>query len=530
MNVDKLPAEPVKEQMMNTSHEPKQVTLTGRIQATPDTLLQDLLLNPQFTYELHHLLNSYILIEKVQLLEHERLGLLGRTAVVTISVVLDQITPETLLADPQTNMADIAFAIEQYVEQRVTVEKHCWHIDRSRNDFQTCAQLMFGREQLFTLAECLFVLVQAVHQLAEKCVDAVMPGYTHYQAAQVISPGFYLSALSEELLGTLQRLLLVYDGMNSCPLGAGSMAGQELLWDRERMAHLLGFAQAQRHALVAVASRAWVLQIAAELSTLAVALSRFVTDFIAWGSSEYGFIDLPDELASISSLMPQKKNFTILERIRGKLAHISSFYVDFLLGQRSTAYTNLVEVSKEAGSYLFSLWHETQSALQLLTVVIERMHFREARMRASCEREYLGGSSIANLLTLRGKIPYRTAQVITGRYILLSMEQGLRPTQLDAVLLCTLCQQYGYEITIAQEELQQTGDVDQNLYQKQTAGSANPGAVRTLLALQAEEIGLAQAKWEQRRASLEKAYQDVEVLMVTFREEWEREHRAGKAI
>ena len=115
--MEDLPAEPVKEQIMSKPHEPKQVTLTGRIQATPDALLQDLLLNPQFTYELHHLLNWYILIEKVQLLEYERLGLLGREAVVAISTLLDQITPQTLLADPQINMADMAFAIEQYVER-----------------------------------------------------------------------------------------------------------------------------------------------------------------------------------------------------------------------------------------------------------------------------------------------------------------------------------------------------------------------------------------------------------------------------
>ena len=525
--MEDLPAEPVKEQIMSSPHEPKQVTLTGRIQATPDTLLQDLLLHPQFTYELHHLLGWYLLIEKVQLLEHERLGLLGREAVVTISMLLDQITPQTLLADPQTNMADMAFAIEQYVEQRLTVESYGWHVDRSRNDFQACAQLMFAREQLVTLAECLFTLVHAVRQLADNSVDVVMPGYTHYQAAQVISPGFYLSALSEEVLATLRRCLLIYDEINVCPLGAGSMAGQELPWDRERLAHLLGFAKPQRHALLAVASRSWVLLIAAELSTLAVALSRFVTDFIAWGSSEYGFIDLPDELASISSLMPQKKNFTILERIRGKLAHVSSFSIDFLLGQRSTAYTNLVEVSKEAGRYLFSFWYEMQAALQLLTVVIERMQFREARMRASCEREYLGGSSIATLLTLRAKIPYRTAQVITGRYILLSLQQERRPTQVDAGLLHTLCQQYGYELIVAQEELQQTCDVDQNLSTKQTAGSANPEAVRRLLALQAEELQLVQSGWHQRRLSLEKAHWEITTLMATFREEWEREQRAG---
>jgi argininosuccinate lyase len=67
-------------------------------------------------------------------------------------------------------------------------------------------------------------------------------------------------------------------------------------------------------------------------------LSRFCTDLSLWGSNEYGFLDLPDTFASISSAMPHKKNFTILERIRGETAHLATLHLDFLLGQRSTPY------------------------------------------------------------------------------------------------------------------------------------------------------------------------------------------------
>jgi argininosuccinate lyase len=236
-------------------------------------------------------------------------------------------------------------------------------------------------------------------------LDLPMPGYTHYQPAQVISPGFYLAAMSEQMIVALRRLLGLYDTINACPLGSGAMAGQELAWNRELMGELLGFARSQRHALVSVASREWVLQIGSELSLLSLALSRFVTDLISWGSSEYGFIDLPDSMSGISSAMPQKKNFPVLERIRGKTAHVSAFFVDALLGQRNTSFSNLVEVSKEAGAHLLTSCTTLQSVLRLFSAVIEHLQFEEARMRAACEEAFLGGFSLANYLTLQHAIP-----------------------------------------------------------------------------------------------------------------------------
>src|SRR5207248_992654 len=114
---------------------------------------------------------------------------------------------------------------------------------------------------------------------------------------------------------------------------------------------------------------------------------------------------------------------------RGQTAHISSFYFDFLLGQRNTPYTNLVEVSKEAGRYLIFLFTSTRSVVRLFRTVIEHIQFRENRMRAACEREYIWGLTVANLLTLQRGIPYRIAQAITGRYIALAMEERIKPQQ-----------------------------------------------------------------------------------------------------
>lgn len=488
--------------------------LTGRIQAGPSEVWHEEVLEKQFDYELQNLLRWYILIEKVLLVEYRRMGLVEERAAGRIGSLLHQITPATLFADPQANMSDIAFALERFIEQSLGESAPpAWHMDRSRNDVQACAQLMFGRHLLFESVKSLFDFVQAIHQLADNSTHLVMLGHTHYQSAQVISPGFYLAALAEHVIGTLRRLLAVYDEMNNCPLGAGAMAGLQLTWDRQRMAHLLGFRGPLCHALMAVASREWQLQIAGELSTFGVGLSRFVTDFLHWGSSEYRFISLPDDLAGISSAMPQKKNFPILERIRGKTAHISSFYIDCLMGQRNTPYTNLVEVSKEAGSSLLTLFTTLQSAVRLFITVIEHVQFQEECMRDVCEREYVGGFALANYLTLHKNIPHRQAQVIAGHYIVNAMKERLHPCQADSTLLASVCRYHGYEINLSEDVLLDAFSADGNLRGKRSAGSTHPDAVHEMLIQQREQLAHLHTGWHQRQRDVEYAFQALEALM-----------------
>jgi argininosuccinate lyase len=443
------------------------------------------------------------------------MGILQDASLKKIAGILHQMTAEDLSADPHANMSDMAFAIEQFVSTRIDLkgQEYSWHVDRSRNDLQACTQLLFARHQIFAIVEDLFTLTQVLHHRARELTTSVMPGYTHYQAAQVISPGFYLTALSENLCVTLRTMLFLYDQINLCPLGAGAMAGQQLSWDRQRMASLLGFSAPQRHSLVAVASREWHLRIATEFSIIGSNISRFITDFITWGSSEYGFIELPDELSAISSAMPQKKNFPLLERIRGKTAHISAFSVDFLLGQRNTPYTNLVEVSKEAGSHLITLFTTMQSMLRLLTLFIERVQFRAERMQAVCQREYLGGFTLANFLTLHQAIPYRTAQIIAGRYIVAAIEKQLLPAQADTLLLKKICRENGYEVILSQEEFSNIFDPAHNLENKHCAGSTAPIEVLAILEGQESDRVYLHKSWEERRYNVEKSYCDTEYFL-----------------
>lgn len=489
------------------------MAVTGRIDGVPSEVWHEEVLAPQFAYEVDFLLRHYVAIEKVLLLEYRRMGLVDAAGAMAVAGRLDAVSPELMRADPEENMSDISFAIERHVAAGPTTPFAAWHVDRSRNDLQACAQLMSAREQLAEAAGALLEFGRAAAALAAGSADIPMPGYTHAQGAQIITPGFYLAALSAETLATSQRLLRTYDEIDASPLGAGTMAGQELAWDRERMAGLLGFSRARAHALVAVASRGWALAITSDLSNFAVALSRFVTDLMAWGGSEYRFLDLPDELSGISAAMPQKRNFPVLERIRGRCSHVTGCAFELMLGQRNTSYTNSVEVSKEAGAHLRTQIETLHSTLRLALAVVRGLTFRPDRMREACEAEYLGGFTLANRLTLESGIPWRTAQVIAGSYVKQALDRGLTPADPDGSLLEAIAGGLGYTVKQPAELLTATLGVDEGLHAKRSDGSAHPDAVRTMLKAQEEEFAALAEQWAARRRAVTAAAARVDTLL-----------------
>lgn len=477
--------------------------LSGRIDATPAEVWHAEVLASQFEVELATLLPAYVAIEKALLTEYARMGLLSRAEVAELAGRLQQVEPGHLAADPAANFSDISFALERLVGG--SSPPPAWHVDRSRNDLQACAQLMAARDRVRDAAAALIGLVRAALALADRTADLPMPGYTHLQAAQVVTPGFHLAALAGEVLWALRRLRYTDGETDLCPLGAGAMAGQELAWDRDALAGHLGFRGPQPHALTAVASRGWALAVSADLSVLGVTLSRFATDLMAWGGSAYGFLDLPDELSGISSAMPQKKNFPVLERIRGRTAHLTAAHVDIALGQRNTPYANSVEVGKEAAAGLPALFAGLASTVRLLTTVLERLRFHPERMRAACEAEFLGALTLANRLTLTAGVPWRAAQVLAGRYVVAALDRGLPPARSDPQLLAAVAAEGGHPLADPDAVLDDTFGVDAALAAKRSAGSAAPAAVRDLLAAQRAEVEEQAAAWAGRTARVSAA-------------------------
>ncbi|ANP52070.1 argininosuccinate lyase [Streptomyces griseochromogenes] len=480
--------------------------LTGRLTAEPDDFIRQEFLEPQFRHEVANLLPWYVLIEKALLREYHRMGVLSSTQVGHLAGALDGLTQEELTANAGVALSDIALAMETRAAKALPEPVPAWHVDRSRNDLQACAQLLYGRAQVSEIAAMLGELTKVAHERAAQDVTSPMPGYTQLQSAQIITPGFYLSAVVEHALHVSSRLLATYDRINFSPLGAGPMAGQELAWDRNRLARAIGCDGPVPHSLAAVASREWLLDVASDIASAGVGFSRFLTDLMAWSSSAYGLVELPDGLAGISAAMPQKKNYPLLERLRGRTGHLTALYVDFATGQRNTPYSNMVEVSKEAGLHASTMFATVRAVLTGFTLVIDNLRWRTDRMRAACEEDHFGGFSLANELTLRANVPWRTAQVIAGRYVTAVLAEGDgRAGHVNPAALGSAAWEAGYALDAPASYLTNSVDVDAQLRAKVSAGSASPASVAALLAEQRERLDTVAAEWNTRRAAVQDA-------------------------
>jgi argininosuccinate lyase len=488
--------------------------LTGRLAAAPDDFIRREFLEPQFRHEAAHLLRWYVLIEKALLREYHRLGILPADQVAQLATALSALTAEDLTAGAEAALFDIALAIESRAVHALPEPVPAWHVDRSRNDLQACAQLLYGREEVGEIAAMLEQLAEVAYERAADDVTTAMPGYTHLQSAQIITPGFYLSSVMEHALRVSSRLLGTYDRINFSPLGSGPMAGQELAWDRNWLAQAIGCIGPVPHALAAVASRDWLLDVAADIASAGVGFSRFLTDLMAWSSSAYGLVELPDELAGISAAMPQKKNYPLLERLRGRTGHLIAFYVDFAAGQRNTPYSNMVEVSKEAGLHASTMFAAIRSVLAGFTLVVDKLQWRADRMRAACEEDHFGGFSLANELTLRAGIPWRTAQVIAGRYVTAVLADGDGRAGLSSpAALGSAAREAGHPVDDPASYLANSVDVDAQLRAKVSAGSTSPACVVALLAEQRERLDALTVEWNRRRAAVQAAIAATDAAM-----------------
>lgn len=470
--------------------------VTGRVTSPPHERYTQTILYPQFEYELNNYLDHYLSIEKVLLHSYRTMNLVSEYEAIDLFNAIIAVDRKQLDIQSKENLTDIALTIERFIDQHMEKTVTRWHLDRSRNDYQACAQLMFGREKWITIIEKMLELCQVVLIRAKEYTGAVMPGYTHYQSAQVISVSFYLTAVSEHIIETLKKMIDTFYKLNErSPLGSGAMSGQEIPFDCEVMAKQLGFSSFVGHALVGVASRDWTLELAENLSFFGNNMSRFLTDFINWGSSEYQFIHFPDELSGISSSMPQKRNYPILERARGKTSHLSSYYIDILMGQRSTSYSNLVEVSKEAGKNVPHLLKESDHLLDLLLMIFEQMEFRLSQLEERCQEEFFGGFTLANQLTMKNGIPYRRSQVIAGKFITETLKQKILPTGVSVELLDEVCQHYGYENKLEQNELLDIFNGKHELMKKVSIGSTHPESVHQIMLRQESDLLILQERF-----------------------------------
>jgi len=332
------------------------------------------------------------------------------------------------------------------------------NLAKSRNDQVATAIRMKLRQEILGTAESIINLQEALLKKAEGNIETLIPGYTHLQPAQPITFAHYLLARFDALQRDLRRLQEAYSRVDLCPMGAGALASTSFSIKRERVAELLGFCGILENSLDAVSTRDFLLETLAVLSVMAVNVTRFAEDLIIWSTMEFGIIELPDEFAFTSSIMPQKKNPDVLEVIRARMAQILGDFVASatLLKALSTGY-NLD--FQEATPKLWSATETAQRCLKMLSEVISNLKVHSTVMFKS-ELSFLAATELANVLVRDHDVPFRTAHRIVGAVVKDLVEEGKSLRDLKPERLVEVSRKiWGSPIVIGEEEIMRIVDL-----------------------------------------------------------------------
>jgi argininosuccinate lyase len=309
---------------------------------------------------------------------------------------------------------DIHLAIERRLIQIAGDAGRKLHTARSRNDQVALDLRMFLKDEIAQVIAAVDLLRDAMLDVAEEHVDTVMPGYTHLQRAQPVSLAHHLLAYVEMLDRDRQRFGQALERTDVMPLGAGALAGTTLPIDREAVADELGFSRIAENSMDAVADRDFAVDFLAAAALLAVHLSRMSEEVILWSSAEFGFVALPDQFSTGSSMMPQKKNPDLLELVRAKSGRVIGDLVAMLtiLKGLPLAYNSDLQEDKER---VFDALDTIKPALDVLAKLWPALRFDAAMMRAAAGGFALA-TDLAEYLVARG-MPFRQAHEVIGALV-----------------------------------------------------------------------------------------------------------------
>ncbi|WP_311523999.1 argininosuccinate lyase [uncultured Corynebacterium sp.] len=294
---------------------------------------------------------------------------------------------------------------------------------RSRNDQVAAMFRMWLRDALRGVALDVSDLIDAIVAQAEAHPDAIMPGKTHFQAAQPILLAHSLLAHAQPLLRDLDRIKDADKRLAVSPYGSGALAGSSLHLDPEAIAEELGFDSATDNSLDGTSSRDFAAESAYVLAQIAIDISRFAEEIIAWSTPEFGYVTLHDAWSTGSSIMPQKKNPDVPELARGKAGRLIGNLSGLLatLKAMPLAYNRDLQEDKEP---LVDSVTQLSILLPAFTGLVSTLTFHEDRMRELAPAGFTLATDLAEWMVRQG-VPFREAHEASGACVRIAESRGV---------------------------------------------------------------------------------------------------------
>jgi argininosuccinate lyase len=318
---------------------------------------------------------------------------------------------------------DVHTCVENYLTEQAGEAGKNIHTARSRNDQVLVDTRLYGKEQLHSVAELLSKLCKTLLDLASVHKDTPMPGYTHMQRAMLSSVGLWAASFAESLLDDETLLTAAYQLNDQSPLGSAAGYGVPLAIDRQYTSDLLGFARVQNNVLYAQNGRGKIeAAIVQALAQIMLDLSKFAQDVMLFTTLEYGFFQLPQELCTGSSIMPQKRNVGIMELVRARTSTLLALQQQMLsiLNGLPSGFNMDYQETKRPFMEALDL---VQESLEICTLVAGNLQVNTTNLVAACTFE-LFAADRAYEMAAREHLPFRDAYRIVGKEVTAKLDEA----------------------------------------------------------------------------------------------------------
>ncbi len=251
------------------------------------------------------------------------------------------------------------------------------HSGRSRNDQVLVDLKLFTRDKLHQVAKAVHQLFTTLQKRSEEYKHILMPGYTHLQVAMPSSFGLWFGAYAESLTDDMLLLEAAYRMTNRNPLGSAAGYGSSFPLNRTMTTELLGFDSMDYNVVYAQMGRGKnERNVAFALASIAGTMSKLAFDACMFNSQNFGFVRLPDECTTGSSIMPHKKNPDVFELIRARCNKLQALpqQIVLIMNNLPCGYFRDLQEIKEI---FLPAFEELLSCLQMTTYIIERMKVNE---------------------------------------------------------------------------------------------------------------------------------------------------------
>ena len=277
----------------------------------------------------------------------------------------------------EDGIEDVHSQVELMLTRRLGDTGKKIHAGRSRNDQVLLDLKLFTRDKLRQVAEAVQTLFETLQRQSETHRHVIMPGYTHLQVAMPSSFGLWFGAYAESLADDLLLLQAAYRQANRNPLGSAAGYGSSFPLDREMTTRLLGFDDLNYNVVYAQMCRGKLERsVAAALAAVAGTVGKMAFDACLFNSQNFGFVTLPAECTTGSSIMPHKKNPDVFELIRARMNRLQALPNDLLLISNNLPCGYFRDLQELKEAYL-PAFDQLIDCLHMATYIIERIRVNE---------------------------------------------------------------------------------------------------------------------------------------------------------